>query len=47
MQRQEPALFLDEHSAFAPHGEGLHGSMGSTGLITSGMRVQPEKGSPL
>ena len=48
MHLQAPALFLEEHSALAPQGEGLQGSITSGGsLITSGTREHPEKGSPV
>lgn len=44
---QAPALPLSEHSALGPQGDGLHGSMISGFVITSGMREHPEKGSPV
>lgn len=30
MHVQEPALFLSLQIAFAPHGDGLHGSLGTS-----------------
>ena len=47
IQRQDPALSRALHSALAPQGEGLQGSMISGLVMISGRREQPEKGSPL
>lgn len=30
MHEQDPALFLSLQIAFAPHGDGLHGSLGTS-----------------
>ena len=44
---QAPARLRWVHSALAPHGEGLQGSTISGRMITSGIREQPLKGSPV